>query len=71
MRNGNTMSRIFQPLLYLLASATRQELALQAQFLKTENEILRARLPKRIMVAPAERRRLVKARRKPARPLRA
>jgi putative transposase len=44
------MSRIFHPLLYLLACATRQELARQVQFLKTENEILRARLPKRITV---------------------
>ncbi len=55
------MSRIFHPLMYLLACATRQELARQVQFLKTENEILRAKLPKKIMVTPEERRRLVKA----------
>ena len=54
------MSRIFHPLLYVLACATRQELARQVQFLKTENEILRSRLPKRITVTPDERRRLVK-----------
>jgi putative transposase len=58
------MSKIFHPLLYLLACATRQEFARQIQFLKTENEILRARLPKKIMVTPEERRRLVKAGRK-------
>lgn len=46
MRNGNTMSQIFQPLLYLLACATRRELARQIQFLKTENEILRTTLSK-------------------------
>ena len=48
--NGNAMSRIFHPLMYLLACATHQELARQVQFLKTENEILRSRLPKRITV---------------------
>ena len=32
----------------------------QIQFLKVENEILRARLPKRITVTPAERQRLLK-----------
>ena len=58
------MSKIFHPLMYLLACATRQELARQVQFLKTENEILRARLPKKIMATPEERRRLVKAGRK-------
>ena len=58
------MSKIFHPLMYLLACATRQELARQVQFLKTENEILRARLPKKIVATPEERRRLVKAGRK-------
>ncbi len=54
-------ARIFQSLFVLLASATRQELARQVQFLKTENAILRARLPKRIDVTPKERNRLVRA----------
>ena len=58
------MSKIFHPLMYLLACATRQKLARQVQFLKTENEIHRARLPKRITTTPAERKRLVKAGRK-------
>ena len=55
------MSRIFHPLLYILACATRQELARQLQYLKIENEILRARLPRRIIVKPDERKRLLKA----------
>lgn len=42
------MGRIFHPLLALLASATRQELARQVAYLKEENRILRARLPERI-----------------------
>ena len=58
------MSRIFHTLMYLLACATRQDLARQVQFLKTENEILRARLPKKITTTPEERRKLVKAGRK-------
>jgi len=55
------MSRIFHPLLYMLASATRQELARQVNYLKTENQILRSKLPKRVVVTPTERRQLVKA----------
>jgi len=54
------MSRIFHPLMYVLACATRQELARQVQFLKTENAILRSKLPKRITVTPDEQRRLLK-----------
>ena len=45
------MSRIFHPLMYLLACATRQELARQVQYLKVENEILRAKLPKKVASA--------------------
>jgi putative transposase len=55
------VSRIFHPLLYLLACATRQELARQVQYLKVENEILRARLPKVIRPTSQERQRLIKA----------
>lgn len=55
------MSRIFHPILYLQACATRQELARQVHYLKTENQILRARLPKTIRTTPDERRQLVKA----------
>jgi hypothetical protein len=55
------VSRILNPLMYLLACATRQELARQVHFLKTENEILRSRLPKTIRTTQDERRRLIKA----------
>jgi putative transposase len=55
------MSRIFHPLLYILVSATRQELARQVHYLKTENQILRSKLPKRVLVTPGERQQLVKA----------
>ena|SRR5262245_26152463 len=39
------MSRIFHPLLSILVSATRQQLARQVHYLKIENQILRNRLP--------------------------
>lgn len=55
------MSRIFHPIFYLLASATRQELARQVEYLKIENQVLRAKLPKRLNTTPDERRRLAKA----------
>src|SRR5262245_35185304 len=58
---GTRMSRIFHPLLYSLVSATRQELARQVHYLETENQILRSKLPKRVLVTPTERRQLVKA----------
>lgn len=47
--------------MYLLACATRQELARQVHYLKTENELLRSRLPTKIDTTPEERRRLIKA----------
>src|SRR5687767_10740726 len=55
------MARLLHPLFSLLACATKQELSRQVQLLKTENEILRSKLPKRITMTPQERRRLVKA----------
>jgi putative transposase len=55
------MSRVFHPLLYILVSATRRELIRQVHYLKTENQILRNRLPKRVLVTSTERRQLVKA----------
>lgn len=54
------MVRFFHPLLRLVASATHRELLAQVQYLKTENEILRRRLPKRVIVTRAERARLVR-----------
>ncbi len=58
------MSRFFHPLLAMMACCTRQELAPQVAYLKEENRILRARLPKRIIKTLQERRRLVRAGRK-------
>ena len=58
------MSRILHPLFSLLASVTRQDLGRQVTYLKEENRILRARLPKQISVTAQERRRLLKVGRK-------
>lgn len=65
-----TMGRILHPLFALLASVTRQELARQVAYLKEENRVLRARLPKRIVTTPRERARLMKVGRKLGTPLR-
>jgi putative transposase len=54
------MAAIIHPLLTLLASLSRQELAQQVTYLKTENKILRSKLPERIQLNNQERRRLVK-----------
>lgn len=55
------MSLIFQPLLFLLAHCTRNELIRQIEFLKAENEILRKRIPKKhIVLKSDERDRLMK-----------
>jgi putative transposase len=54
------MKTLFQSLLLLLARATDRQLARHVQFLKTENGILRARLPERLQVTPQERQRLLK-----------
>ena len=42
------MSKIFHPLLALIASAGQNELAKYVEYLKHENKILRARLPKQV-----------------------
>ena len=39
------MSRVFQPLLFLLARSAHEQLARQVESLKAENEILRKRVP--------------------------
>ena len=54
------MAAIIHPLLTLLASLTRQELAQQVTYLKAENQILRSKLSKRIELSNQERRRLVR-----------
>jgi putative transposase len=53
------VARFFHPLILMLAGLSRSELARQIQYLKADNEILMARLPKRVTVTPAERRRLL------------
>lgn len=50
------MPRFFHPLLKTLAMARHDQLVAKIEFLKAENEMLRRRLPKRIVVTPAERR---------------
>jgi len=54
------MKLLFHSFLVLLAKATDRQLAGHIQFLKVENEIPRSKLPKRIRVTPAERKRLLK-----------
>ena len=54
------MSKIFHPLLALIASATDNELAKYIQYLKEENKLLRSRLPKQVHTTHEERQRLLK-----------
>ena len=53
------MARFFHPLISMLVSMTRNDLARQVRYLKEENKILRSKLPRIITVTPVERRRLV------------
>jgi hypothetical protein len=55
------MSKIFHPLLALIASATDKELAKYVEYLKHENKIMRARVPGQIHTKPAEQERLTVA----------
>jgi putative transposase len=54
------MRNIYTKLLLLIAGATQKELARQVQYLKVENQILRSKLPARVVVTPQERGRLVR-----------
>src|SRR5262245_44761644 len=54
------MHSIYRSLLLIIAGATQKELARQVQYLKTENDILRSKLPARITILPKERERLLK-----------
>lgn len=58
--DGNSMTQIFHPLLALIASATDSELAKYVDYLKQENKILRARLPKQVHTTVEERKTLLK-----------
>lgn len=53
------MTKIFHPLLTLIASGTDSELAKYVEFLKAENQILRSRIKGQIHTRPHERDRLV------------
>lgn len=53
------MTKIFHPLLALIASGTDRELAKYVQFLKEENKILRSRISGEIHTKPEERQRLL------------
>ncbi len=44
------MKNLYHRLLLLIASATQKELARHVRYLKVENEILRSKLPARVMV---------------------
>jgi hypothetical protein len=52
--------RLLDPLFALLAAATDHHLARMVEYLRTENRILRSKLPARVTVTPRERARLVK-----------
>ena len=54
------MRRLFHPLLALIASATDKELAKYVEYLKHENKLLRARLPKQVHTTHEERQTLLK-----------
>jgi putative transposase len=54
------MVSIFRSLLAVIAGATQKELARQVHYLKVENEVLRSKLPERIIITPKERQRLLK-----------
>ncbi|WP_425618133.1 hypothetical protein NA78x_001829 [Anatilimnocola sp. NA78] len=48
------MVNVFQSLLLVIAGATQKELARKVKYLKVENQILRSRLPQRIVCTPKE-----------------
>lgn len=54
------ITKIWHPLLALIASATDRELARYVEFLKEENKILRARIPGQVHTRKDERSRLIK-----------
>ena len=54
------MPKIFHPLLALIASATDKALAKYVEYLKHENKLLRARLPRQVHTTHEERQTLLK-----------
>jgi putative transposase len=56
----SAMRNLYHRLLRVIALATQKELARYVSYLTTENQVLRSRLPERVLVTPQERRRLVR-----------
>jgi len=54
------VTKLFHPLLALIASASDSHLRRQVRYLKEENQILRARIPGQVHTRPDERDRLLK-----------
>ena len=54
------MTRLLQPLFALFAVASDSKLRQMVEYLKAENRILRAKLPKHITVTAREKARLIK-----------
>jgi putative transposase len=54
------MASLFRSLLLVIAGSTQRELGRQVRYLKVENEILRSKLPARLVVTLKERQRLLK-----------
>ena len=48
--HASGMKWLFHPLLLLIAKSTESELAMQVEYLKAENQILRSRIRKRVML---------------------
>src|SRR2546428_12703921 len=51
---------LFQELFQLLGKAMQSQLVRQLEYLRVENQVLRSRLTKRVLVTPSERRRLLR-----------
>lgn len=51
---------VYTSLMLVIAGASQKELARQVSYLKAENQILRSRLPKRIILTEREKNRLVR-----------
>ncbi|WP_339613767.1 hypothetical protein [uncultured Rubinisphaera sp.] len=54
------MAKFFHPLFVMIASATDRELVKYVEYLKAENQILRARIPGQIHTTANERQKLIK-----------
>ena len=55
-----TTQGLFQELFHLFGKAVQSELVRQIEYLRVENQVLRSKLKKRVVVSPSERRRLVR-----------